>query len=134
MPDAAGYVMKIATKQWVTQVFSLAIYYTALRRKWRTDQKILFVHKTSFGDAIVGYGVVAKALEKEELTSPDKIMCQKLGWKRAIEFRYVFQFPKPLPVKETFLPGLKIRGRFLHGFPLKKDQLDTIIARGEAEE
>lgn len=132
MAEAAGYVLRIATKQWVTQVFSSAIYYTGLRRKWRPDQVALFVHKTSFGDALVGYGVVAGVHEREELTDYDRRACEEFGWRRAIEFKYVVQFERPLLVKGTFLPDLKVRGRFLHGFPLKKDQVDNLIMLGES--
>ena len=131
MTEVAGYILRIATKQWVVQVFSLAMYYTGLRRKWRSDQLALFVHKTSFGDAIVGYGVVASFYDRREFTDYDRRACEKFGWSKAIEFKYVVQFESPLLVRETFLRDLKVRGRLLHGFPLKKDQMDSLISQGE---
>ena len=131
MVETAGYILRIATKQWVTQVFGSAIYYTGLRRKWRSNQVALFAHKTSFGDAIVGYGVVAGVHEREELMDYDRRACEEFGWRRAIEFKYVVQFKRPLPVKGTFLPDLKVSGKLLHGFPLKKDQADNLIMLAE---
>lgn len=132
MSEVEGYILRIATKQWVNQVFSMAIYYTNLRRKWKTGQTILFVHKTNVGDALVGYGITEKACEKDELSEQDKHECERGGWKRAIEFRYVKQFDKPLAVKDTFLKGSKLRGRYFHGLKLDKNQLETILAQAEA--
>jgi len=131
MVEADGYILRIATKQWVNQVFNMAIYYTAIRRKWRPGQTILFVHRTNVGDAIVGYGVIDNVYEKDELSEDEKRECEKYGWKKAIEFKYVKEFEKPLPIKETSLKDLKLRGKYFHGFPLNKEQLNSIISHGE---
>ena len=32
--EADGYILRIASKEWVERVFDLAIYYTSTRRKW----------------------------------------------------------------------------------------------------
>ena len=53
MADVGGYILRIATEEWVNQVFNLAIYYTSSRRGWKTGQRIIFVHKTKIGDAFV---------------------------------------------------------------------------------
>jgi hypothetical protein len=131
MVDAEGYILRIATEEWVDQVFNLAIYYTSTHRKWKPMQTILFVHKTSVGDAFVGYGIIENIYEKDEVSEDEKRECEKWGWKKAIEFRYVVRFEKPLPVRETFFRDLKIRGRSLHGFPLNKEQLDSIMSKAE---
>ena len=133
MSQVEGYILRIATREWVNQVFSMAIYYTNLRRKWKTGQTILFVHKTNVGDALVGYGIIEKACEKDELSEQDKHECERGGWKRAIEFRYVKQFDKPLAVKDTFLKGSKLRGRYFHGLRLDEDQLRAIVTQAEAQ-
>jgi len=132
MSEVEGYILRIATKQWVNQVFSMAIYYTNLRRKWKAGQTILFVHKSNVGDAMVGYGLIERACEKDELSEQDKGGCERGGWKRAIEFRYVKQFDKPLAIKDTFLKGSKLRGRYFHGLKLEENQLRTILAQAEA--
>jgi hypothetical protein len=129
--EAAGYILRIATKQWVDQVFSMAIYYTGLLRKWKPEQTILFIHKTSVGDAIVGYGVIERAYEKDELSEEELAECQKYKWKKAIVFKYVLKFEKPLPIRETFLKNSKLHGRFFHGLSLTREQLNSIMGQAE---
>lgn len=131
MSEVDGCILRIATKQLVNQVFGMAIYYTSMRRKWKAGQTILFVHKTNVGDALVGYGLVEKASEKDELSERDKHECERGGWKRAIEFTYVKKFDKPLAIKETFLKGSKLRGRYLHGLKLDKTHLEAILSQAE---
>jgi hypothetical protein len=131
MVEADGYILRIVTKEWVAQVFNFAIYYTSTRRKWKAGQRILFVHKASVGDAIIGYGEIGDIYPSEELSEEERRECEKWGWKKAIEFKYVIRFDKPLPIKETFLKNLKLRGRSLQGFPLNKEQLNLIISQAE---
>jgi hypothetical protein len=131
MAEVCGYILRISTEEWVDQVFDMAIYYTSVRRKWKPGQSILFVHKTDVGDAVVGYGVIENVYEKDELSEEEKHECEEHGWKRAIEFKYVLKFEKPLPVKETFLKALRVRGRTLHGFPVNKEQLGSVISQAE---
>ena len=71
MKKAEGYILRIATNEWVEQVFDLAIYYTGFRRKWRSGQTIMFVHKTDVGDAVVGYGVIENVYETNELSEEE---------------------------------------------------------------
>ena len=122
--------MRITTEKWVNQVFSLAIYYTNLRRRWKRGQTIVFLHKTSVGDAIVGYGVIGRISEKDELPEEEQRECEKHGWKKAIEFKYVKPV-KPLPIKETFLKDLGLSGKYLHGLKLDEVQLNSIISQAE---
>lgn len=132
MSEVEGFILRIATRQWVNQVFGTAIYFTNLRRKWKRGQTILFVHKTGLGDALVGYGLIERVWEKDDLSEQDKDACERGGWKRALEFQYVRQFDKPLAVKETFLKGSKLRGRYFHGLKLNKNQLEDLLAQVEA--
>jgi len=131
MVEADGYILRIATKQWVNQVFNMAVYYTSVPRKWKSGQIILFIHRTNVGDAIVGYGVIENIYEKDELSEEEKHECEIYGWKKAIEFKYVKEFEKPLPIKETFLKDSKLRGRYFHGLKLNKGQLNSIIMQAE---
>ena len=132
MVEADGYILRIATEKWVDQVFNIAIYYTGARRKWKAGQTIVFMHKTSIGDAVIGYGVIENVYERDELSEEERLECEKYGWKKAIEFKYIIKFEKPLPVKETFLKDLKLRGKYLHGFLLNREQLNAIISRAES--
>jgi len=128
--EAEGYVLRITSEKWVSQVFCLAIYYTNLRRRWKRGQTIVFLHKTSVGDSIVGYGVIERISEKDELPEEEQRECEKHGWKKAIEFIYVKPV-KPLPIKETFLKDLGLSGKYLHGLKLDEAQLNSIISQAE---
>jgi hypothetical protein len=127
MSQVAGYILRIAGEEWVEHVFNVTVYYTNLTRKWSSGQTILFVHKTDVGDAFVGYGVFDRVSEKDELSDDEKLDCQRGGWKRAIEFKYVMRFEEPLPIKETFLKNSKLRGRFFQGMQLKREQVESIL-------
>jgi hypothetical protein len=130
-PEVAGYILRIATEEWVDHVFEMAIYYTNLKRKWKSGQAILFIHKTPTADALVGYGVVDHVAEKSALSGEDRLECERGSWKRAIEFKYVKRFEKPLLVKETFLKDSKRHGRFFHGLQLSRGDLERILSQAE---
>jgi hypothetical protein len=128
--EIAGYILRIMSDYWVDHVFNMAIYYTNLRRRWKPDQTIIFMHKTNAGDAIVGYGVIENVCEQDELSEEERLESEE--WKEAIVFKYVVRFEKPLQVKETFLKEPKFRGRYVHGLPLSKEQLDSILKQAES--
>jgi hypothetical protein len=109
----------------------MAIYYTNSKRKWKSGDTILFVHKTDMGDAFVGYGVIEGVVEKNDLSEDERCECENGAWQRALVFKYVKRFDSPLPIKETFLKDSKLRGRLFHGLALKKEQLESIISQGE---
>jgi hypothetical protein len=129
MPQVEGYVLRIVGEELAAHVFDLAIYYSNLNRKWSSGQIILFVHKLELGDAFVGYGVIERILEKDELCDQERVECERGGWKMAIEFKYVRRLERPLLVKETFLKDSKLRGRLLHGLPLDRVQLESLFKR-----
>ena len=129
--ETAGYILRIATKQWLDQVFEMAVYYTGFRRKWIPGKTILFVHRTNIGDAIVGYGEIEDVYEVDDLSDVEKRECEKHGWKKAITFKYVMPFEKPLLIKETFLRERKYRGRYMHGLQLGKEQLSMLVSQAE---
>jgi hypothetical protein len=132
MVEADGYILRITTRRWVDQVFDLTTYYTSARRRWKVGQIIVLIHKTKIGDAVIGYGVIENVYERDELSEEERLECEKHGWKKAIEFKYIIKFEKPLPVKETFLKDLKLSGKYLHSLALNKDQLKAIISRAES--
>lgn len=131
MAAPKGLIMRISTKEWINQVFNYAMYFTSSRRKMVAGQIVLFVHKTEFGDAFIGYGEIGNLYAVEELSEVEKSLCEKWSWKRAIEFKYVVKFEKPLPVRETFLKNLKVKGKTLHCFPLSEEILNQIICMAE---
>ncbi|MEM3770141.1 MAG: hypothetical protein QXG76_03015 [Candidatus Bathyarchaeia archaeon] len=131
MTASKGLILRIATKEWVERVFDSAIYYTGARRKWQSGQTVVFVSKTEVGDSFIGYGVIENVYRKEELSEEEQKECETHGWRKALEFKYLLRFKKPLPLKETFLKDLKLRGKVLHGLPLTLEQLNAIINQAE---
>jgi len=129
--EVAGHILRIATEQWVDHVFEMAIYYTNLKRKWKSGQAVLFIHKIRSGDALVGYGIVDHAAERRALSEEDRFECERGSWKRAIEFKYVKRFEKPLLVKETFLKDSKRHGRFFQGLQLNGEEFEKILSQAE---
>jgi hypothetical protein len=129
MAKAVGYVLRITSNFWVDHVFDMAIYYTNLRRSWQAGQTIIFTHRTGSGDSVVGYGVIERACQQNELAEEERVEPEK--WKTALVFRYVLKFRKPLSIKETFLKEPKFRGRYAHGLGVTKEQVDSILNRAE---
>jgi hypothetical protein len=127
MSQSSGVVLRIASKELVDHVFDMAIYYTNLNRKWDSGQTVLFLSKSELGDAFVGYGVVEQVSNEDDLSDQERIECERGGWKCAIEFRYVKRFDEPLLTRETFLKDSKLRGRFLHGLWLTKEQVERVL-------
>jgi hypothetical protein len=110
----------------------MAIYYTGLCRKWKAGQTILFVHKSHHGDAVVGYGMIEDVYEECELSEEEKRECEEHGWKKAIVFKYVIMFERPLLTRDTFLRDPRFRGRYCHGLQLTKERLDSILGQAES--
>lgn len=133
MVEVDGYILRIAGKEWVEKVFDSAMYYTSSPRKWRKGQTVLFLAKTELGDAFVGYGVIENIYMKEELSEEEQRECEVWGWRKALEFKYVVRFGKPLALKETFLKDSRLRGKCFHGFPLKVEQLNALIGQAESQ-
>ncbi|MBS7621876.1 hypothetical protein KEJ32_07185, partial [Candidatus Bathyarchaeota archaeon] len=127
-----GYILRIAKKEWIERVFDSAMYYTGVRRRWKIGQTILFLSKTELGDSFIGYGIIERVYEKEELSDEERKECEKYGWQKAIEFKYLIRFEKPLPIKETFVKDLRLCGKTLHGLPLKAEQLESIISQARS--
>jgi hypothetical protein len=131
MSETAGYVLRIASEKWVNRVFEMAIYYTNVRRNWKSGQTILFLHRSQSGDAFVGYGIIDRACGIDDLNEEEKRDCEEGGWKSALEFLYVRLFDDPLLIKETFLKDTRLRGRYFHGLGLSRGQLRLIMEAAE---
>lgn len=132
MSEIGGYILRIKDEQWVNHVFDMAIYYSSLNRKWSSGQTILFIHNSPLGDAFVGYGVISRDRQKRYLPEEEKAQCERGGWKRAVEFKYVVRFEKPLLIRETILASSKLRGKFFHGLKLSAEQVQVIVRQGDS--
>lgn len=131
MGQQSGSILRITSKDLVDLVFDMAIYYTNINRKWNSGHMILFVHKTELGDAFVGYGSIERVSEKDALSEEEQDDCFRGGWKRAIEFKYVKRFAKPLLIKHTCFRKSKLRGRYFHGLTLSEQQVKEILQQGD---
>ena len=129
--EAAGYILRITRKEWVDQVFERTKYYVGIRRRWKPNQIIFFAHKTARGDAFIGYGIVSNFQSLEELSEEERMECEKWNWRGALNFTYVVRFEKPLLIKETFLRNSKLKGKYLHGLALTREQADSILSLAE---
>jgi len=129
--EAAGYILRITRKEWVDQVFERTKYYVGIRRRWKPNQIIFFVHKTARGDAFIGNGVISDFQSFEELTEDEKRECEKWNCRGTLNFTYVVRFEKPLLIKEAFLRDSKLKGKYLHGLALTREQADSILSLAE---
>ncbi len=84
------------------------------------------MHRTDVGDAVVGYGVIQEIYEKDALSEEEMEGCIEGGWKKAIIFQYVKKLENPVPAKKIFPTCTKYRGRYFHGLPVSKEQIEVV--------
>jgi len=126
-----GYILRITKDEWVKQVFDLKRYYAGVRGRWEPGLTILFARKAEKGDSFLGYGITESVLKAEELSEEERAECKKHGWKRAINFKDIVKFDPPLPIKETVIMDVGVRGSHLHGFRLTPAQVQSILSKAE---
>jgi len=126
-----SYILRITKDEWVKQVFDLKRYYVGVRRRWEPGLTILFARKAEKGDSFLGYGIIESVLKVEELSEEERTKCKKYGWNRAINFKSIVKFDPPLPIKETVISDMGVRGSRLHGFRLTSDQVQSILSKAE---
>ena len=122
-----NFVLRIAKDEWFKQVFSIKKYYPGVPRRWKPNDLIFLVKRTDKGDSFVGYGVIKKFIERNKLSKAEREECEKMGWRGALVFSELYKFDPPLPIKETILGGLKVRGRCWHGYPLTDEQVNSLL-------
>jgi hypothetical protein len=128
-PLPRNYILRITRDEWYRQVFTIKRYYPGVPRKWDPDGVIFLVRKTEAGDSIIGYGVIERFVKRDLLTQEKKLECEKMGWKGELIFKKLYHFKPPLPIKETILSGSPAKGRCFHGYPLDKDEVDSIMRK-----
>ena len=126
-----GYVLRITKEEWFRQVFTIKKYYPGVRRRWEPNAKILLVRNSENGDSFVGYGILMQYLKRDQLSEDERKKCELMQWTGALVFRELFRFDPPLLLRETILSGSRVRGSYLHGYPLTNGQVDSILTRAK---
>jgi len=122
-----SYVLRISREEWYRQVFSIKKYFPGVPRKWEPGGTIFLARRTEKGDSLVGYGVIEKFVKRNLLPEDRRRECEEMGWKGAIVFSELYRFDPPIPIKETILEASKAKGRYFHGYPLTKDQVESLL-------
>ncbi|HIE18264.1 TPA: hypothetical protein EYP75_00915 [Candidatus Bathyarchaeota archaeon] len=122
-----SYILRISREEWYRQVFSIKKYFPGVPRKWESGGIIFLARKAEKADSLIGYGVIGKFVKKDLLPEDRRKECEKMGWKGAIVFSELYRIEPPVPIKETILSVAKARGRYFHGYPLTKDQAESIL-------
>ncbi len=125
--ESYGYILRIATDEWLEQVYRLKKYYPGLNRRWDEGTVILLAKKAEAGDSFIGYGIVERVMRLEELPPDERAYCEEHGWKSAIVFKELYRFDPPYPIKESILKDDPRRGRPLHGVRLTVEEVNSII-------
>jgi len=122
-----SYILRISREEWYRQVFSIKKYFPGVPRKWESGGIIFLARKAEKGDSLIGYGIIGKFVKRELLPEDRRKECERMGWKGAIIFSELYKIDPPLPIKETILSAAKARGRYFHGYPLTKDQVESVL-------
>jgi len=126
-----NHILRITKEEWFRQVFKTKKYYPGVRRKWKPNSRILLVRNSEDGDSFVGYGSLQEYIKRDLLPEEEKEECTAMGWTGVLIFNSLFRFDPPLLIKDTILSGGRARGRCLHGYPLKDEQLRSIMEQAE---
>lgn len=122
-----GFILRITREDWLKRVFSIRKYYPGVSRRWERDDIIFFARKSDVGDSLIGYGIVEKFVKKDNLSDKEKAECEIMNWRGAIIFKEIYKFEPPIPIRETSLVDLKVKGKYLHGLRLTEDQVAEIF-------
>ena len=128
-----NYVLRIVKEEWCQQVFSTKRYFPGVPRRWNSGDMIFLVHKVEKADSLVGYGIIEEFVEKEELPEDERRVCEEMGWRGVIVFNELYKIDPPVPVKDTILSAVEARGKYLHGYPLTDEQVESILRTVKAK-
>ncbi len=123
----ANYILRIAKDEWIRLVFGKKAYYTAMRRNWEADSKVVFVKKMEEGDSLIGYGVIDDAITLDEMDHKEKDICLDNGWIKKLIFSKMIKFEPPILIRDTEIAEWPQKGALLHGAPISDEQLQEVI-------
>lgn len=122
-----NYILRIIKDQWERQVFAIKAYYAGVRRDWKPDGKILLIKNTEAGDAFVGYAVIKKITDLDEMDDEEKDMCIDNNWNKKLSFGKLVRFEPSVLVKDTVVGKWGQKGALLHGAPISEDDVESIV-------
>ncbi len=126
-----GYILRITRDKWVKQVFDLEKYYVGVRGRWEPGLTIFFARKAEKGDSFLGCGQIETVQSLEELSEEERSECERWNWKHALNFKNVVRFNPPLPIKETLIKEVGLRGSRLHGYRLTSEQVRSLLSQAK---
>jgi hypothetical protein len=122
-----NYILRIIKDQWERQVFAIKAYYAGVRRDWKPDGKILLIKNTEAGDAFVGYAVIKKITDLDEMDDKEKDMCIDNNWNKKLSFGKLVRFEPSVLVKDTVVGKWGQKGALLHGAPISEDDIESVV-------
>ena len=126
-----GYILRISRDDWEREVYASKRYYVGVPRKWKTGLIVFFARKTDIGDSIIGYGITGTVKRVEEIDEAERERCKEKGWRWVLNFTSMVRFRHPLPIKDTVLGKERAKGKTLHGLPLDRQKILSIIHEAE---
>lgn len=125
---AGAYILRISSDEYEENVFKNRCYYVGVRRKWEEGTEIFLARKRKdYNDSFIGYAVIKKVYERNELSVDERKKFNELRWDKKLEFSKLIAFDPPKPIKDV-LPEFKgLKGRVLHGRKLEPEQVRKIL-------
>jgi len=125
--SANNFILRITREEWFNQVFTIKKYFPGIARRWEPNGTILLVRKAEKGDSFVGYGVLGEFVKRDELPDEKRQECEKMGWRGVLVFKELYRFEPPVRIKDTVVGASKAKGRCFHGFPLSREQVNSVL-------
>jgi len=122
-----NFILRITREEWFNQVFSIKKYFPGIARYWESNGTIFLVRKAERGDSFVGYGVLDSFIRKDLLPEEQKKECEIMGWRGVLVFKKLYRFEPPLKIKDTVIGASNAKGRCFHGYPLTREQVESIL-------
>ena len=122
-----NFILRITREEWFNQVFSIKKYFPGIGRRWEPNGIILLARNAENGDSFVGYGVLDQFVKKDALPDEKRQECERMGWRGVLVFRELYRFEPPVRIKDTVIGASRARGRCFHGFPITREQVDSVL-------
>jgi hypothetical protein len=123
-----SYILRLGSGDIEGRLFTQRWLYVGVRREWTRGSKVLFAGKV---DVFLGYGVIAKVQQIEELDAQEKEFCLQRNSYAKIFFSSLTRFVPPVPVEVTSIASLNPMA--LHGSRLSAKEASEIEGLANAK-